>query len=213
MLHGPFDALLFDMDGTLLTSHASMRRTWEAWAKRHALPPQEVFDYLNGRRAKDAIAYYLPTSTDQQRELEIAQVEQSEIDDTYDIAAIPDADRILAELPTHKWAMVTSASRRLALSRLTAAGLPAPEVMICAEDVKRGKPDPSGYLQAASLLGADIRKCLIFEDAPAGIDAGISSGASVAIISQSNVCKCEFSVSDYSKLDILFENNSIFIHK
>jgi Haloacid dehalogenase-like hydrolase len=68
---------------------------------------------------------------------------------------------------------------RLATVRLEYAGLPAPPVLICAEDVLHGKPDPEGYLKAAQRLGISPSRCVVVEDAPAGILAGRNAGMTV----------------------------------
>jgi beta-phosphoglucomutase-like phosphatase (HAD superfamily) len=52
---GPFQAFLFDMDGTLLTSRAAIERVWKAWSLRWGLDATEVSGFLHGRRATDAI--------------------------------------------------------------------------------------------------------------------------------------------------------------
>jgi sugar-phosphatase len=71
-------------------------------------------------------------------------------------------------------------------TRLTAAGLPIPEVLVSAEAVAAGKPDPEGYLKAAAALGRDIRRCLVVEDSPAGIQAGRAAGARVLAVATSH---------------------------
>ena len=80
------------------------------------------------------------------------------------------------------WAVVTSATRALAEVRMRAAKIPIPEVMITAENVQRGKPDPEGFLLAATRLGVSISDCLVFEDSPAGVAAAKAAGAHVAIV-------------------------------
>ena len=69
-------------------------------------------------------------------------------------------------------AVVTSCTRDLARARLTAAGLEPPAVLVTADRLRRGKPDPEGYLLAARELGADPAGCVVLEDAPAGVEAG-----------------------------------------
>jgi sugar-phosphatase len=93
---------------------------------------------------------------------------------------------LLRQLPDDRWAAVTSGSRALMQARLEAAGLPSPEVLVSAEDVSAGKPDPAGYLQAAAALGRDITRCLVIEDAPPGIAAGRAAGASVLAVATSH---------------------------
>jgi len=85
-------------------------------------------------------------------------------------------------LTADRWAMVTSAPRDLALRRMAAAGIPEPAVMVTAEDVTAGKPDPAGYRLAARRLGLEPADCLIFEDATVGIQAAEAAGAPLMII-------------------------------
>ena len=104
-------------------------------------------------------------------EIEAAGITRAELDDVDGIEAIAGAADFLRSLPGNRWSIVTSATRDLALRRLAAAGLPLPAVIVTAEDVKRGKPAPDGFLLAAKRLGFPISDCLVFEDAPAGIAA------------------------------------------
>ena len=87
--------------------------------------------------------------------------------------AAPGAAELLGELDRLglPWAVVTSADPTLARVRLAAARI-TPALLITSEDVRAGKPDPEGYLQAAGLLGADPGRCLVVEDAEAGVRAG-----------------------------------------
>jgi sugar-phosphatase len=109
-------------------------------------------------------------------------LQHAEMADVDGIVAIDGIAAFLERLDPEAWAIVTSAPRDLAIKRLGAVELPLPRVMVAAEDVARGKPDPEGFLKAAEMLGVDIRECLIFEDSPAGIAAGKASGAHVAIV-------------------------------
>lgn len=166
---GPYQAFLFDMDGTLLTSRAAIERVWNVWSEKWGLEPTAVSDFLHGRRATDAIDHFLPHLDSTQRSAEVAWVETREMDDTNGVFEVPGAAAFLASLPPDRWAIVTSAARALALCRIKAAGLPLPKTFVAAEDVTMGKPDPSGYHRAAELMGKPIANCLVFEDAPAGI--------------------------------------------
>jgi sugar-phosphatase len=95
------------------------------------------------------------------------------------IVEVPGARRLLDGLKPHQWAIVTSASRALAALRMRCAGLPIPEVLISADDVRNGKPDPEGYLKAASRLGVSPERCIVVEDSPAGILAGQRAGMKI----------------------------------
>lgn len=96
------------------------------------------------------------------------------------------AAELLASLPRDRWAAVTSGGRELMSARLAAAGLPVPDVLVTAEDVDVGKPDPAGYLLAARRLGADPAECIVVEDAPAGLEAGRRAGCRVIAVATSH---------------------------
>jgi len=63
-----------------------------------------------------------------------------------------------------------------------AAGLPIPDVLVTPETITQGKPNPEGYLTAASQLGVAPSQTVVFEDADAGITAGIAAGAQVVVV-------------------------------
>ena len=175
-----YQAFLFDMDGTLITSTLAAERVWTRWAERHGLDVAALLSVMHGVRAVDTILNQnLP---DIDLDAEVAWVERGEIEDVDGVAPIPGAIDFVKRLPPDRWAVVTSASVPLARARLKAAGVTPPAVMITAEDVERGKPDPAGYLKAAATLGFDVADCLVFEDAAAGIKAGEAAGADVMVV-------------------------------
>jgi sugar-phosphatase len=176
-----FDAFLFDMDGTLISSLASAERCWAAWARSHGLDVAAFLPTIHGRRAEDTVRQLGLPGVDPV--VEAAAIAQAEMNDVADIQTISGAAAFLASLPAAKWAIVTSAPRELARLRLEAAGLPFPHLMIAAEDIANGKPAPDCFLLAAEKLGVRIANCLVFEDAPAGIAAAEAAGASVLVIS------------------------------
>lgn len=170
-------AVLFDMDGTLVDSTAAVERVWRRWAARHAVDFAALLAVSHGRRASDTIARFAPPGVDHAEEnrwmLEAEMVERD------GIIPIPGAQRLLASLPPDRVAVVTSAARDLALLRLRLAGLVVPNLVITAEDVSAGKPDPQGYLKAARELAFAPETCLVVEDAPAGLEAGRAAGGRV----------------------------------
>ncbi len=177
------DAVLCDIDGTLVDSTGAVVRTWRAWAARYDVDIEALLAVCHGRRDVDTIADFLP---EPQRADAVAVHEALELGDLEDVVALPGAGLLLAALPPTRWAAVTSGPRRLMEARLLAAGLPVPDVMVTAGDVGRGKPDPEGYLLAARLLEVDPGRTLVIEDAPAGIDAGRAAGAAVLAVATSH---------------------------
>lgn len=172
-------AILFDMDGTLVDSTAVVHRAWAGFAQRCGVDLEKVLDECHGRRTRDTVALFVAPSD---VETEANRVDADELADTNGIAAIAGAPELLATLSPEHWGVVTSAGRNLAQRRLRAAGLPVPPVLITADDVAAGKPAPDGYLLAAARLGIAIESCVIFEDAPAGLQAARRSRAMVVAV-------------------------------
>lgn len=174
------DAVLFDMDGTLVDSTRVVEDVWARFADRHGLVLADLLAYSHGRRTLDTLTRFLPPGHDPHAVAE--ELERQETERTEGITEIPGARRLLERLRGTRTAVVTSASRALAESRLAAAGLPLPDVLVAAEDVAAGKPDPAGYRDAADRLGAAPDRCLVLEDAEAGIRAGLASGARTLVV-------------------------------
>lgn len=198
-----YSAFLFDMDGTLLTSTIAAERVWGEWAQRHGLDVAAFLPTLHGKRAIDTISQLNLPGVDAEKEA--ALVTQAEIDDVDGIAAITGAAAFLERLPADRWAIVTSAPETLARRRLAAAGVSLPRLIITADDVSNGKPDPEGYLLAAKRLGLATSECLVFEDVPAGIAAGEAAGADVMVITATHLHPVETGhakITDYRDLDL-----------
>ncbi len=194
----PYDAFLFDMDGTLLNSIAVVERVWADWATRHGLEPEVFLKTIHGIRAADVIRNLALPGVDPKHEAR--ELLAAEMDDVDGIVEIPGAIRFLARVPAGKWAIVTSAPIELAKRRLAAAGIPMPEVIVSGEEVSAGKPSPECYLLGAKRLGVDPKRCLVFEDAVAGILAGEAAGADVTVITATHTTPFEtphFSIADY----------------
>lgn len=176
-----FAALLFDMDGTLLSSIEAAERVWTRWAAQFGIDAKTFLHDIHGRRAVDSVRRLNIAGVDP--EAEAAAITLAEIEDVAGVRAIDGAKEFVATLPEDRWAIVTSAPRALAVRRLAAAGLAAPTVFITAEDIPTGKPDPACYQLAARMLGWSANDCLVFEDASAGIRAGEAAEAAVVVIS------------------------------
>ena len=176
-----FDAVLFDMDGTLVDSDAVVRRSWAAWAAKHDIDLAHVLRVSPGKPGAQAMAELAPHLTRAQIAADAADLLRREVSDLDGVAAAAGAAELVDAVRASGigWAVVTSASRALATVRLRACGLPAPPVLITCDDVERGKPDPEGFLRAAALLGAEPSRCVVIEDADAGVRAGLAAGMTV----------------------------------
>jgi len=166
-------AILFDLDGVLVDSTASVARQWALWAAEHNVPVDEAVRVAHGRRTLETIRLLAPHLD---AEAETVRLERREADDTDGIGRIKGAMELVSSLPRERWAVVTSGTRYLATRRLATNGLPAPAVFVTADEVTVGKPHPEPYLKGAELLGFSPKDCVVFEDAPAGIEAARAAG-------------------------------------
>jgi mannitol-1-/sugar-/sorbitol-6-phosphatase len=167
-------AILADLDGTLVDSVASSERAWGAFARRRGLDEAETHRFAMGRPTRETIALLVPEG---ERDAEQGQIDRDEVDDAGSVAAYPGAADLLAgPIPL---AVVTSGSTALATARLRGAGLEPPAVLITADKIERGKPDPEPFLLGARGLGVDPSRCLALEDAPPGIESALAAGMPV----------------------------------
>jgi len=172
--------LLFDMDGTLVDSRVVVEKIWKDWCDENSIDWHYVLPRLHGVRMIDSLKMFARPDTDIDAAFE--RLHTAEVEDLDGVVPIPGAPELLAALPSQAWTIVTSADTVLAEARLGAAGIVPPPLMVTGEIVAEGKPHPEGYLLGAQRLGVDPRDTLVFEDAKAGIDAGLAAGARVIAI-------------------------------
>ncbi len=164
-------AILADLDGTLVDSVASSERAWGAFARRRGLDPEETHRFAMGRPTRETIALLVPEG---ERDAEQGQLDRDEVDDADSVTAYEGAADLLAgPIPI---AVVTSGSTELATARLRGAGLEPPEILVTANSIERGKPDPEPFLLGAERLGVAPARCLALEDAPSGIESARAAG-------------------------------------
>jgi mannitol-1-/sugar-/sorbitol-6-phosphatase len=173
-----FDAVLFDMDGTLIDSTPAVERSWARWSVEYGLT-SSALSMGHGVPAASLVRSVLPAD---QVEAGLRRIAELELIDLDGITVLPGAAELLAALPLDRAAIVTSATRPLTMARLAAAGLRAPAVVVTFDDVANGKPDPEPFLTGAARLGVDPARCLVIEDAPAGIAAGRAAGCAVLAV-------------------------------
>lgn len=171
-------AVLFDCDGVLVDSDASVMQAWGDWAVHHGLDPVTVGEMVHGRRAADTVALLIDEAG---RPGAVDLINRLEIEGAVVVTAIPGAPELTRSIPTGQWAVVTSGTRPLATARIAAAGLPLPGVLVTADDVRNGKPDPEGFVAAATALGHDPRDTVVLEDSPAGVKAARAAGVGAVI--------------------------------
>jgi sugar-phosphatase len=164
------------MDGILVSSLGSVERSWTMWAELRGVDPERTCKIAHGRRAIDTIAMLRP---DLDPEIELKIIEDREVEDNEDLTVLPGVLNLLAALPQNRWTVVTSATERLARARMAAGGVPAPERLVTADFVTRGKPHPEPFLAGAAMLGFAPEDCVVFEDSSSGARAGRAAGCTV----------------------------------
>ncbi len=200
----PADALLFDSDETLVSCLHSVVRVWTRWAQSYGLTPADVARVeVHGRPAAAIVAELLPA---EQVAEALVRLEEAEVADAAAGGAVPvpGAVELLASLPVDRWAVVTSANRRVAGARLGRAGI-HPKFLVTVDDITHHKPHPEPFLLAAGQLGVDPARCVVVEDAPAGLAAGRAAGmATIALTTthRAQELEADVTVADLTALSV-----------
>ena len=204
-------AVLCDMDGTLVDSNALVDVMWNEFAAAHSLDAQQVRHFAHGRPSTATLAHYLNDEDEIARWTEHIHTQEGSSFDG--VVEIPGAVAFTQALPPARWAVVTSALGGPARSRLQAAGIDVPRVLIGADDVAHGKPDPEGYARAARELFIPARECVVFEDTDAGIQAGLAAGCAVVVVgaNRSPVTEGLPRVDDMAQVDVRVEHDDIVL--
>ncbi|MEU4211057.1 HAD-IA family hydrolase [Streptomyces sp. NPDC026206] len=197
------DALLFDSDETLVSSIRSAVRVWSRWAESYGMTLEEAMSRVevHGRPAAAIVADLLPA---EQVAEGVRRLAEAEVADAAagGVVLVPGAAELLASLPEDRWAVVTSGTRQVAEARLNQVGI-HPKFLITFDDITHHKPHPEPFLLAAEWLGLDPSRCVVVEDAPAGLTAGQAAGmATIALTTthQAHELKADVTVADLTAL-------------
>ncbi len=207
----PFYAVLFDLDGTLVDSTAVVNRSWIRWAEAEQVDPRRLLGFHGVPSAAIVAALVEPDRV----AAASARIDEIELGDTEGVVPLPGAVEALAALPSGRAAIVTSCAIGLARVRLAAAGLSAPDVLVTADQVGRGKPAPDPYLLAAERLGVDPARCLVVEDAPKGLESARAAGCStLAVVTTSprDELEADLVVDDLSRVRLVAGSDGVRVH-
>jgi sugar-phosphatase len=195
--------VLSDLDGVLVDSHASIMRAWRRWGRAHGIEREAIDAVRHGRPTHEIVASLTPhlDVAAEARALDLAQAAVCA-----DVAPMPGAADVLRAFGPDAVAVVTSCTAALAEARLRAAGLEPPAVLVSSDRLRRGKPDPEGYLLGAARLGVSATRCVLFEDAPAGLAAARAAGArTVALTTTHDASALEADVVVRTLADVRLE--------
>jgi sugar-phosphatase len=156
-----------------------VERAWRRWAREQGLPADDLLAVVHGRTAREVIGLLAPHLDAAEQALLVGEYETEH---RGELAVLPGASECVGIARRGRWAVVTSGTRRLATTRLAAVGLPAPEILVTADDVTFGKPDPEPYRRAAAALGVPEAECVVVEDAPMGVLAAKRAGMTVLAV-------------------------------
>lgn len=211
-----FAAVLFDMDGTLISSVAAVNRSWEQLVREYDSSMDQLGSF-HGVPAKQLIARLLPDASTAEQAVALRRIIDLETADLDGIEELPGARSALSLLDAeNRCAIVTSCSAALASARLSATGLPVPHALVTADDVRIGKPDPAPYLLGAELLGVDPADCLVVEDAPAGCESGRAAGMKVLAVEVTHAADelpADAIVPDLGQVRFDVQNDGITVYR
>lgn len=200
-------AILFDLDGTLVDSGVCIENLWAAWAKDNHVDVEYVNSIIHGRTIEETLKLISPYFYNQEC---IDEIKRRAINALSHVKPIPGAIEFMKKLPGDRLAIVTSGAREVSMRSITGAGIPVPAVMITAEDVTHGKPDPEPYLQAAIRLGVQPGDCLVFEDAASGIHSAVAAGMRVAVVGSGHhdfLDEASIQLTDYANIQVAFKDD------
>ena len=177
-----FEAVFFDMDGLMVDSEPEWFQSEVEVTSPFGYTWLEVDQIacLGGPLSK--VGQYMFDKCGRQRSPEYftqALIETQVARMRGNTPTMPGAMELVRELQSHgiKTALVSASPRNIVDAVLDNVGHDLFPFSISADDVKKTKPDPEGYLKAASMSGSEITNCLVFEDSLTGMNAAIASGA------------------------------------
>ncbi|MEU7956286.1 HAD family hydrolase [Micromonospora humida] len=183
---GDFRAYLFDCDGTIVDSMPVHHLAWRAVLDEWGCDlPEDLFYAWGGRPVADIVVdlnarhgLAMPVDVVARRREDAYQSFLPQL--TAVPGVLAHIERAHRQVP---FAVVSGSTRESVTASLTALGLlDRFDVLVCAEDYARAKPDPECYLMAARLLDVPPEQCLVFEDTDLGVAAATAAGmASVRV--------------------------------
>lgn len=200
-------AVLWDLDGTLVDSEEFHWQSWQYAMRAEGLPVTfDQFKASFGQRNETILRRWLrpdASTADIARVADAKEVEYRRLAAQHGLTPLPGAADWLGRLHTAGWkqAIASSAPRLNVEAMLRALALERYfDAIVCSEDVTAGKPDPQVFLAAASRLRVPPDRCIVVEDAAAGIEAARRAGMRSIGVSRNRPLNADVSVASLAEL-------------
>lgn len=207
-------AALFDMDGVLVDNHRFHADSWQQFAKRYnrTITPDQYAQFINGRVAADSLPYVMQRALLADELHMLTEEKEAIYRDLYAPTLTPTIGLVdfLNELKTHAVPMAVGTSAPISNISFTLDGTGIRSyfsAIVDASMIQHGKPEPEIYLTAAQRLGVPPERCVVFEDAFSGIEAGLRAGMAVVALATTHTreelstTKAQVVIDDFTQIN------------
>ncbi len=184
--------LIFDMNGVIIDDHHFHWEAWKVIAEKYnkCLDEDSYREHVNGRTLKKVVQFIFDEPLSEERIKEIGDEKEILYRQLYQpyIQPIPGLLKLLSEVSRENIPMVVGTSAPKENVSFTMNGIGIRHYFVDVLDdrvVSHGKPDPEIYIKCAQAMGMSNENCVVFEDAPSGIKAGIAAGSKVIALATS----------------------------
>jgi beta-phosphoglucomutase len=185
----PQRALIFDMDGTIVDNMAYHSKSWVAFFARrgHTIDEEGFFRATAGRHGQEIIRTYLGDGYSDADHLEMIAEKEAVYRELYGphLATLAGFETLIATASAAGVKVVVGTAAPAENIVFTLDGLNLRErfdAIVGAADTKRGKPHPDVFLMGAEKAGALPADCIVFEDAPLGVEAARRAGMRAVVL-------------------------------
>ncbi|MCC2959264.1 HAD family phosphatase [Massilia sp. IC2-278] len=209
-------ALIFDMDGTIVDNMAFHTKSWITFFERrgHAIDPDAFFRATAGRQGGEIIRSHFGADLLDDEVMLLNHEKEAVYRELYapHRKAVEGFEDLIADAKSQGIALAVGTAAPPANVEFTLDGLDLRrhfDAIVGATDVARGKPHPDVFIEAAKRCGAEPADCIVFEDAPLGVEAARRAGMRAVVLTTTLPAEAftEFDnvitiVSDFSQLSL-----------
>ncbi len=205
------EAVIFDLDGTLIDNNSFHRKTWEVYLEKMGkkISEEEFNAHMNGRTNKDAIEYIYGRKMDAEESMKYTLEKEKLYREIYQpyIKPIPGLIELLKILHDKNIPMAIATSGIQPNIDFMFEHIPIKKyfkAVVNSSHIKKGKPHPEIYIKTAALLNVEPQNCLVFEDAVVGINSAKAAGMKVIAVATTHPKEelngADMIVDDYENL-------------